>query len=96
MMAADVLIAVAGMAAGAAAFVLGVAQLTCEHAESPWAQRATTVLLGLCAAWTGIDCWEVLAGTDDTLDGQAVAFTVALALAWGARRAGGWRSERRQ
>ena len=59
---ADIVLLIIGMAAGAIATVLAVAQLTCEHAESHWSLRATTVLLGILSAWSAIDCWEVWAG----------------------------------
>lgn len=85
-----------GMVAGGATVVLGVAQLTCEHASSPWMVRATTVLLSILAASTAIDCWEVWAGADDTIDPKAIAFCVALALSWGYRRLFGFTSQSRR
>lgn len=84
-----------GMVAGAAAFVLGIAQLTCEHGGSPWLQRVSTVLLSMIAGYTAIDCWDFWAGVDDTLDTKAVAFCVALAMSWGYRRTFGFTSQRR-
>lgn len=89
----DAAIASIGMVSGAAAVILAVAQLTCEHADSPWSPRITSVLLGIIAAWTAIDCWEAWAGADDKLDGKAVAFSVVLALSWGFRRAYGYMTE---
>ncbi len=84
-----------GMVAGAAVVVLALAQLTCEHARSPSAQRITTVLFAMVATYTAIDCWDVWAGIDDTLDAKAVAFCVVLALSWGYRRIFGFTSLRR-
>ena len=84
-----------GMVAGLAAATLGVAQLTCEHAASPWPQRLSTILLVMIAAYTAIDCWDFWSGVDDTLDAKAVAFCIALALSWGYRRTFGWTSHRR-
>ncbi len=86
----DDVAAVIGMVAGGATFVLAIAQLTCEHADSPWSPRVTSVLLGIIAAWTGIDCWDVWAGVDNTLDGKAVAFCIVLAVSWALRRAYGY------
>lgn len=83
-----------GIVAGAVAFLLGVAQLTCEHGAAPWPQRATTVLLAMIAAYTAVDSWEVWAGLDEPLDAKAVAFCIALALSWGYRRTFGWTSHR--
>jgi hypothetical protein len=85
-----------GMVAGGATVVLGVAQLTCEHATSPWIVRATTVLLSILAASTAIDCWEVWAGAEETLDPKAIAFCVALAMSWGYRRTFGFTSQSRR
>lgn len=79
-------IAAIGLVAGAVATVLAVAQLTCEHAASGFVTRAATVGLGILAFWTGVDCWEVWAGTDDTLDAIGVGFCVCLSLSWGYRR----------
>jgi hypothetical protein len=88
-----VIVACVGMVAGFAAAVLGVAQLTCEHAESGWTPRASTVALSIMSAWTGIDCWEVWAGTDDTLDVLAVLFCCVLAVSWAHRRVYGLTTE---
>lgn len=85
-----------GMAAGAAAFLLGVAQLTCEHGSSPWLPRATTAMLSMIAAYTAVDSWDFWSGIDDTLDAKAVAFCVALALSWGYRRTFGFTSQSRR
>lgn len=80
------IMAACGMFFGAASCVLCLAQLTCEHSEASRTQRLTTFALGLCAAWTGFDCWDALAGISSDVDSKAVAFTVALALSWGYRR----------
>lgn len=85
-----------GMVAGAAAFLLGVAQLTCEHGDSPWLPRLTTTILALLAAYTAVDSWDFWSGVDDTLDAKAVAFCIALALSWGYRRIFGFTSESRR
>lgn len=85
-----------GMVAGAAAFLLGVAQLTCEHGSSPWLPRLTTAMLSLIAAYTAVDAWDFMAGVDDTLDAKAVAFCLALALSWGYRRTFGFTSQSRR
>lgn len=85
-------VAIVGMAAGLAAATLGVAQLTCEHGDSPWTPRAATVLLVMLSAYTALDCWDVWAGVDDTLDYEAIAFCLALTLSWGYRRAFGFQS----
>lgn len=84
-----------GMVAGAAAFLLGVAQLTCEHGTSPWLPRLTTALLSMIAAYTAVDSWDFWSGVDSTLDAKAVAFCIALALSWGYRRTFGFTSTRR-
>jgi hypothetical protein len=84
-----------GMVAGAAAFLLGVAQLTCEHGGSALLPRITTALLSLTAAFTAVDSWDFWSGVDDTLDAKAVAFCIALALSWGYRRTFGFMSQRR-
>jgi len=83
-----------GMVAGAAAFLLGVAQLTCEHGSSPWFARLTTALLSMVAGYTAVDSWDFWAGVDNTLDTKAVAFCIALALSWGYRRTFGFTSTR--
>jgi len=85
-----------GMVAGVVASVLGVAQLTCEHAASPWPQRLSTVLLAMIAGYTAIDSWEFWSGVDDTLDAKAVAFCIALAMSWGYRRTFGFASQSRR
>lgn len=85
-----------GMVAGFAASILGVAQLTCEHAASPWPQRLSTVLLAMIAGYTAVDSWEFWAGVDDTLDAKAVLFCIALALSWGYRRTFGFTSQSRR
>lgn len=82
-----------GMVAGATAFLLGVAQLTCEHGGSPWLPRLTTVMLSMIAAYTAVDSWDFWSGVDDTLDAKAVAFCIALALSWGYRRTFGFTSQ---
>ncbi len=87
---AEHVVAVIGMIAGGAAVLLAIAQLTCEHADSPWSPRVTSILLGIIAAWTAIDCWDVWAGVDNTIDGKAVAFSVVLAVSWAFRRAFGY------
>lgn len=84
-----------GMVAGTAVLVLALAQLSCEHAGSPVAQRLTTVMFAAIASYTAIDCWDVWAGVDNTLDTLAVAFCVVLALSWGYRRIFGLTSQRR-
>lgn len=75
-----------GMAAGAVTFVLGLAQLTCEHARSGWIPRASTICLSSLAAWTAIDSWDALAGLRPPQDPKTVAFIVVLALSWAHRR----------
>ncbi len=87
-------VAAVGMVAGAAVVVLAIAQLTCEHSRSPVLQRVTTALFGMVAAYSAIDCWDVWAGVDDTLDNKAVAFCIVLALSWGYRRSFGVTSQR--
>lgn len=88
--------ALIGMAAGACAFLLGVAQLTCEHGSSPWLPRLTTAMLSMIAAYTAVDSWDFWSGVDDTLDAKAVAFCIALALSWGYRRTFGFTSQSRR
>ena len=51
-----------GMVAGVAAFLLGVAQLTCEHARSALLPRVTTFILTILAGWTAIDSWDAWSG----------------------------------
>lgn len=85
-----------GMVAGGAAFLLGIAQLTCEHGSSHWLPRLTTVMLSMIAAYTAVDSWDFWAGVDDTLDAKAVAFCIALALSWGYRRSFGFTSQSRR
>lgn len=75
-----------GMVAGALAMMLGVAQLTCEHAESTWLPRFSTVLLSGLSAWTAIDSWDAWAGVAPAPDPKTVAFTVVLAVSWAHRR----------
>lgn len=84
-----------GMVAGLAATVLGVAQLTCEHAESRWLPRASTVALAIVSGWSAIDCWEALSAGNAAVDRKVVAFTVILALSWGHRRAFGLKTSER-
>lgn len=84
-----------GMVAGAAALVLGLAQVACEHARSAWPQRVTTLLLSLVAGWTSLDAWDAWSGVDPTLDAKAVAFCIALAMSWGYRRAFGLKTTAR-
>ncbi len=85
-----------GIVAGAATTILALAQLTCEHGASPWSQRVFTVMLGMIAAYTAIDSWEVWAGIDETLDSKAIGFCIALAMSWGYRRTFGFTSHRRR
>lgn len=84
-----------GVVSGTAAFLLGVAQLTCEHGASPWPQRITTTLLAMIAGYTAVDSWEFWEGLDEPLDVKAVFFCAALALSWGYRRTFGFTSHRR-
>jgi hypothetical protein len=84
-----------GMVAGVAAFLLGVAQLTCEHARSALLPRLTTFTLTILAGWTAIDSWDAWSGVRGHVDAKAVAFAVALALSWGYRRAFGLTTQRR-
>ncbi len=86
-----VAIAAVGIVSGFAASVLGVAQLTCEHAESRWMPRASTMALAIMSGWSAIDCWEALTwgGARTDIDEKAVALTVILALSWAHRRAFG-------
>ena len=51
-----------GMVAGLAAFLLGVAQLTCEHHRSALLPRLTTFTLTILAGWTAIDSWDAWSG----------------------------------
>lgn len=80
------LMALCGMLFGGAGFVLGIAQLTCEHALSSRTQRLTTFALAVCAGWTGLDCWDALSGVVQDVDNKAIAFSIALTLSWGYRR----------
>ena len=88
-------IACVGMVAGVAAFLLGVAQLTCEHQRSALLPRVTTLLLSILAGWTAIDSWDAWSGIRAHVDAKAVAFAIALALSWGYRRAFGLTTGRR-
>lgn len=89
MMSFAIVLACTGMVAGGVAALLGVAQLTCEHAESSFMPRFSTLVLAVIAACTAIDCWDVWSGKAGHVDGKAVAFAVILALSWGHRRAFG-------
>ena len=89
-------LAIVGLVAGLAAATLGVAQLTCEHGDSPWPPRLATVLMVVLSAYTALDCWDVWSGVDDTLDLEAIGFCTALSLSWGWRRAFGFTSKPRE
>lgn len=95
MMTLAVAMGAVGMVAGVAVVLLGVAQLACEHAESPLCPRITTGLLAVIGGWVALDSWDDWSGIDHHIDAKAIAFSVALALSWGYRRAVGYRSERR-
>lgn len=89
------LVALAGLAAGVAAFLLGIAQVVCEHRTSPMLQRALTIVLALLCIWAGLDCWRSFADSEAwPVNGKAVGFCVALAATWGYRRLRGLRSVR--
>lgn len=81
-------LAAIGMVAGFATVVLGVAQLTCEHAESRWTPRFSTAGLAAVAGWVAVDCWNALSGVGEA-DDKAVALVVILAVSWAHRRAYG-------
>lgn len=85
-------LAVTGMLAGAAVFVLGIAQLTCEHPDAPWLPRACVALLALLGVWVGADSWDVWAGLAHRADPKAIALCTVLALHWGIRRGRGART----
>lgn len=80
------LVPIAGALAGTASFLLGIAQLACEHASAPLVQRLTIGLLAMPAAWTAIDCWAAVSGIEFGPDTHGVAFCVGLAAYWGYRR----------
>lgn len=79
-------IAALGMIAGAATVILGVAQLTCEHARSSWTPRFSTFVLTVISGWVGIDCWESWSGAGDPVDWRAVVVVATLAVSWAHRR----------
>lgn len=85
-MSVDIALASIGIVSGFAALLLGVAQLTCEHAQSSWIPRLSTVLLSIASGWTAIDSWDSWAGVGPPVDGKAVAFVVVLAMSWAHRR----------
>ena len=85
--------ALAGMLGGLAAFLLGIAQIVCEHRTSPMLQRVLTALLALLCIWAGLDCWRSFADSAAwPVNGKAVGFCLALAATWGYRRLRGLRS----
>lgn len=85
--------ALAGMLGGLAAFLLGIAQIVCEHRTSPMIQRALTVVLALLCIWAGLDCWRSFADSAAwPVNHKAVAFCWALAATWAYRRVKGLRS----
>lgn len=87
------LIALAGMAFGLVAFLVGIAQIVCEHKTSPHLQRCLTSLLALLCAWSAADCWPSFADSQaHPVNVTAVAFTIGLAGTWGYRRLRGLRS----
>lgn len=79
-------LAAVGMVAGAAAFVLGVAQITCEHAAAPIGRRISTGLLIVPAVLTAVDSWDAWAGADTQIEPHAILFCVALTATWAYRR----------
>lgn len=81
-----ILLASVGMAAGFAAFLLGIAQLTCEHPRSSWTPRISTALLSIASGWTAIDSWEAWSGVAEPIDEKVVAFVTILAASWAHRR----------
>lgn len=89
------LIAAIGMMAGLAAFILGIAQLACEHAAAPHSLRFCIAALALLGAWTAFDCWDAWAGIEHRVDSKAVAYSAVLALFWGYRRAFGLKTDYR-
>lgn len=91
----DIFLACVGMVAGVAAFLLGVAQLTCEHQESGWMPRWSTALLAIASAWTAIDAWEAWAGVDGPVDHKVIVFVVILAVSWAHRRVYGLITDKR-
>lgn len=70
---------------GLAGFVLGIAQLSCEHADAPWPPRIFTgAATGICG-WLFVDGWDALAH-GDYVDNIAVAYAVVLCGSWSYRR----------
>lgn len=92
-MSVAVLMACVGMAAGVAAFLLGFAQLTCEHPRSSWTPRVSTALLAIASGWTAIDSWEAWSGVSGPVDEKVVAFVTVLATSWAHRRVFGLTTE---
>lgn len=88
-------LAVTGMLAGAAVFVLGIAQLTCEHPDAPWLPRACVAVLALLGVWVGADSWDVWAGLARPADPKAIELCAVLALHWAWRRGRGVRTHYR-
>lgn len=89
------LVALLGMVGGLAAFVLGIAQIVCEHRTSPMLQRVLTMLLAALCMASGFDSWRSFADSEAwPVNGKAVGFCVLLAATWGYRRVKGLRSVR--
>jgi hypothetical protein len=88
-----ILMACVGMVAGATAFLLGFAQLTCEHSRSSWTPRGSTALLAIASGWAAIDSWEAWSGVGPPVDEKVVAFVTVLAASWAHRRAYGLTTE---
>ena len=89
------LIALAGMIFGTIGFLVGIAQIVCEHKTSPQLQRALTALLSLLCAWSAADCWPSFADSEaHPVNLHAVAFCIGLAGTWGYRRLRGLMSVR--
>lgn len=81
-----ILMASIGMVAGAMAFFLGFAQLTCEHPRSSWTPRISTAVLAIASGWAAIDSWEAWSGVGPPIDEKVVTFVTVLAASWAHRR----------
>ena len=86
-------IAAVGMVAGSVAFVLGIAQLSCEHAAAPAMMRVFIASMAALSAWTAFDSWDAWAGVGHRTDNKAIAFAIVLACSWGYRRARGLQTD---
>ncbi len=81
-----ILMASIGMVAGATVFLLGFAQLTCEHPRSSWTPRISTAVLAIASGWAAIDSWEAWSGVGPPIDEKVVTFVTVLAASWAHRR----------